>query len=40
VILVNPKLDVKDAHDIASLVENKLIREHNVYDVIVHIEPH
>jgi cation diffusion facilitator family transporter len=40
VILVNPALDVKGAHDIACMVENKLIREHNVYDVIVHIEPH
>jgi cation diffusion facilitator family transporter len=39
VILVNPNLDVKSAHDIASRVENKLIKEHNVYDVIVHVEP-
>jgi cation diffusion facilitator family transporter len=40
VILVNPKLDVEGAHDIACMVENKLIKEHNVYDVIVHVEPH
>jgi cation diffusion facilitator family transporter len=40
VILVNPNLNVKGAHDIASRVENKLIKEHNVYDVVVHIEPH
>jgi cation diffusion facilitator family transporter len=40
VILVNPNLDVKGAHDIASRVENKLIKEHNVYDVVVHVEPH
>jgi cation diffusion facilitator family transporter len=40
VILVNPNLDVKSAHDIASRVENKLMKEHNVYDVVVHVEPH
>ncbi|WHY93087.1 cation diffusion facilitator family transporter [Neobacillus cucumis] len=39
VILVNPNLDVRKAHDIASLVEDKLIKEHNVYDVHVHVEP-
>ncbi len=39
VILVNSKLDVKDAHDIASMVEDKLIKEHSVYDVVVHVEP-
>jgi cation diffusion facilitator family transporter len=39
VILVNPNLDVKGAHDIASRVENKLMKEHNVYDVVVHVEP-
>ncbi|WHZ02281.1 cation diffusion facilitator family transporter [Neobacillus sp. YX16] len=39
VILVNSKLDVKNAHDIASMVEDKLIKEHSVYDVIVHVEP-
>jgi cation diffusion facilitator family transporter len=40
VILVNPNLDVKGAHDIASRVEDKLRKEHNVYDVVVHVEPH
>jgi cation diffusion facilitator family transporter len=39
VILVNSKLDVKDAHDIASIVEHQLIKEHGVYEVIVHVEP-
>lgn len=39
VILVNSKLDVKDAHDIACMVEDKLIKEHSVYDVVVHVEP-
>jgi cation diffusion facilitator family transporter len=39
VILVNPNLDVKGAHDIASWVEDKLRKEHNVYDVVVHVEP-
>ncbi|NYE05665.1 cation diffusion facilitator family transporter [Bacillus niacini] len=39
VILVNSQLDVKNAHDIASMVEDKLIKEHSVYDVIVHVEP-
>jgi cation diffusion facilitator family transporter len=39
VILVNPNLDVKGAHDIASRVEGKLRKEHNVYDVVVHVEP-
>jgi cation diffusion facilitator family transporter len=39
VVLVNSKLDVKNAHDIASMVEDKLIKKHSVYDVIVHVEP-
>ncbi|WP_342430125.1 cation diffusion facilitator family transporter [Neobacillus sp. FSL H8-0543] len=39
VILVNSNLDVKNAHDIASMVEDKLIKEHCVYDVVVHVEP-
>lgn len=39
VILVNSTLVIKDAHDIASMVEDKLIKEHSVYDVVVHVEP-
>ncbi|MBV7506556.1 cation diffusion facilitator family transporter [Bacillus sp. sid0103] len=39
VILVNSSLDVRGAHDIATGVENILIKEHNVYDVHVHVEP-
>lgn len=39
VILVNSTLVIKDAHDIASIVEDKLIKEHSVYDVVVHVEP-
>lgn len=39
VILVNSTLDVKNAHDIATKVEEELIRTHNVYDVHVHVEP-
>lgn len=39
VILVNSTLDVKKAHDIATKVEEELIRTHKVYDVHVHVEP-
>ncbi|MFP5106904.1 cation diffusion facilitator family transporter [Neobacillus sp. C211] len=39
VILVNSNLDIRGAHDIATKVENELIKEHNVYDVHVHVEP-
>ncbi|MBT2734407.1 cation diffusion facilitator family transporter [Bacillus sp. ISL-7] len=39
VILVNSDLDIRRAHDIATKVENELIKEHNVYDVHVHVEP-
>jgi cation diffusion facilitator family transporter len=39
VILVNSNLDVKSAHDIATLVEDELIKENHVYDVHVHVEP-
>lgn len=39
VILVNSNLDVKSAHDIATRVEEELIKENKVYDVHVHIEP-
>ncbi|MBT2656036.1 cation transporter [Bacillus sp. ISL-18] len=39
VILVNSNLDVREAHDIATDVEMKLIEVHHVYDVHVHVEP-
>jgi cation diffusion facilitator family transporter len=39
VILVNSTLDVKRAHDIATIVEDELIARHKVYDVNVHVEP-
>jgi cation diffusion facilitator family transporter len=39
VILVNSNLDIRDAHDIATKVEDILIKEHHVYDVHVHVEP-
>jgi cation diffusion facilitator family transporter len=39
VILVNSNLVIKDAHDIASMVEDKLIKVHSVYNVVVHVEP-
>jgi cation diffusion facilitator family transporter len=39
VILVNSDLDIRGAHDIATKVENELIKEFHVYDVHVHVEP-
>ncbi|WP_428911013.1 cation diffusion facilitator family transporter [Niallia sp. Krafla_26] len=39
VILVNSDLDIKSAHDIATKVEDKLIKDNKVYDVHVHVEP-
>lgn len=39
VILVNSILDIKKAHDIATHVENIMIKDYGVYDVHVHIEP-
>lgn len=39
VILVNPNLDIRNAHDISTNVEKVLMSEHGVYDVHVHIEP-
>ena len=39
VIFVNSTLDVKRAHDIATVVENELIEKHKVYDVHIHVEP-
>ena len=39
VILVNSTLDITHAHDISTNVEQTLTKEHNVYDVHVHVEP-
>lgn len=39
VILVNSTLDLREAHDISSKVEELLMKEHDVYDVHVHVEP-
>lgn len=39
VILVNSTLDIRDAHDIATKVEDELMEIHKVYDVHVHVEP-
>ena len=39
VILVRSTLDIKQAHDISSEVEEELMNKHEVYDVHVHVEP-
>lgn len=39
VILVNSNLGIRSAHDIATTVENALVKEHNVYEVHIHVEP-
>ncbi len=39
VVLVNSTLDIKEAHDIATQIENIMIKEYGVYDVHVHVEP-
>lgn len=39
VILVNSNLNIREAHDVATKVENALIKEHEVFDVNVHVEP-
>lgn len=39
VILVDRTLDIQEAHDIATHVEEKMKNEHGVYDVHVHVEP-
>lgn len=39
VILVNSNLDIRNAHDISTQVENTLSHKHDVYDVHVHVEP-
>ncbi|UII55855.1 cation diffusion facilitator family transporter [Cytobacillus spongiae] len=40
VIAVNANLDIKDAHDISTILEKKLKNEYHIYDVHVHIEPY
>lgn len=39
VILVSSTLDINDAHDISSQVEDHLKETHQIYDVHVHVEP-
>ncbi|WP_376766763.1 cation transporter dimerization domain-containing protein [Peribacillus huizhouensis] len=39
VLLVNSNLDIRDAHDISTRVENELMKIHDVYAVHVHVEP-
>jgi cation diffusion facilitator family transporter len=39
VILVNSTLNIREAHDVATKVENALIKKHEVFDVHVHVEP-
>lgn len=39
VILVNSKLGIKEAHDIATHVEKVMMKDQGVYDVHVHVEP-
>ncbi|WP_053362352.1 cation diffusion facilitator family transporter [Bacillus sp. FJAT-27251] len=39
VILVDSRLGIKEAHDIATHVEKIMINEHGVYNVHVHVEP-
>lgn len=40
VIFVNPTLNIKEAHDIATHVEKVMIKDYGVYDVHVHVEPY
>lgn len=39
VILVDAGLNIREAHDISTSVENKLMEDHGVYDVHAHVEP-
>lgn len=39
VITVDAELDLQQAHDICTDVENELMEEHDVYTVHVHVEP-
>uniref|UniRef100_UPI0024BECFE2 cation transporter dimerization domain-containing protein n=1 Tax=Bacillus cereus TaxID=1396 RepID=UPI0024BECFE2 len=39
VILVDANLEITEAHDVASVVEKKMVEEQGVYEVHVHVEP-
>ncbi|MFZ7947194.1 MULTISPECIES: cation diffusion facilitator family transporter [Bacillaceae] len=39
VIVVNSTLDIRDAHEIATHIENVLIKDNGVYHVHIHVEP-
>ncbi|RYL93510.1 cation transporter [Sporolactobacillus sp. THM7-4] len=39
VIIVDPYSAIKDAHDISTQVEKRLIKEHRIYEANVHVEP-
>ncbi|MED4853816.1 cation diffusion facilitator family transporter [Caldifermentibacillus hisashii] len=39
VVLVNSTLNIKEAHDIATRVENIMMDDYGVYEVHVHVEP-
>ena len=39
VILVDAKLNITKAHDVASVVEKNMVEEQGVYEVHVHVEP-
>lgn len=39
VILVNSRLDINEAHEISTYVEEIMIKDYGVYSVHVHVEP-
>ncbi|WP_409291671.1 cation diffusion facilitator family transporter [Peribacillus sp. SCS-37] len=39
IILVKPDLELRDAHDISTIVEKELKSKHDIYNVHVHVEP-
>ncbi|MCR1832819.1 cation diffusion facilitator family transporter [Oceanobacillus caeni] len=39
VILVNSRLDINEAHEISTYVEESMIKDYGVYSVHVHVEP-
>lgn len=39
VILVNSTLNIREAHNIATIVEKTMMKKYEVYDVHVHVEP-
>ncbi|MGJ9385342.1 cation diffusion facilitator family transporter [Salipaludibacillus sp. CF4.18] len=40
VILVSSALDIKEAHDIATRVEQVMMKDYDVFDVHIHVEPY